>query len=115
MEFAIPTGAFGVIAESVVMLSIGGADCHGTRNVVAVIKSEASGFRREVLHGLMRSDCCVMGIGNLLCGSLLIVQGLDGADKRVGGEAQGLIVHAAADEEASRVNGIDGDSRGSQQ
>src|SRR5271168_369722 len=87
MEFTVPTGAFRIVAEGVVALSIGGADCHGSCDVIAVIKSQAAGFLGEVLHGLMRIDGGVMGIGKLFRDGLRIVERLDGLDQRVGTQA----------------------------
>src|ERR1700683_732532 len=73
MEFAVPTRGFGIIAEGVVASAVGITQGYRPHDVIVIVKRQAAGFLGEVLHGLMRFDGGVMGIGKLVCNSLRIV------------------------------------------
>ena len=66
MEFAVPTSGFGIIAEGVVAAAVGRTQGYSPHDVIVVVKRQAAGFLGEVLHGLMRFDGGVMGIGKLV-------------------------------------------------
>ena len=113
MELTIRILAFRIITEGVVVLSIGGAERHRTRKIVAVVKRQPASVFREVLHRFMRTEDGVMGIRELIRDVLRIVRPIDGLDLWIGGRAQPSLIHVA-DNQSSSIHCVYGDRGESQ-